>query len=383
MHRPHLLALALLSTGVLTLAACSGSDPEQAATTDDGTAEDTTPATTPADSGQLVAAAGRMQQAARETGDAMMETCRTLQARVTGFLQHPDDSGRDAAREAWHECYEHWNRFLVFHQVAFTPRDAAALVRTGRLINTRPFQPGYIDGLPEYPYSGLVHETGMVLSLSTLLDQHQMMDEESASLGFPVVETLLWREPLAELWIAGEEEDTSVVPRRRQYLEVATEELLAQLRSARDRWQTDTSLRDVPNAIQARVLLRSLERLVYQALLTRTFAEGALDDPEWHHPSAVAGQGRRHMLARVAGLERLLGVTPNGTNPITVWIDEAFEQPDGATLREHLAAVRSTIEALPANAPLGDVDVESFNQARQAIATLHQDLNTLFEATNP
>ena len=381
MYRPHLFTLALISSGILTLAACS--DPEQATTTDESTADNVAPEPTPADSGQLVAAAGRMQQAARETGDAMMETCRTLRTRVTGFLQHPDDSGRDAAREAWHDCYEHWNRFLVFHQVAFTPRDAAALVRTGRLINTRPFQPGYIDGLPEYPYSGLVHETGMVLSLSTLLDQHQMMDEESASLGFPVVETLLWREPLAELWIDDEAEDASVVPRRRQYLEVATEDLLTQLQSARDRWQTDTSLRDVPNAIQARVLLRSLERLVQQALLNRAFAEGALDDPEWHHPSAVAGQGRRHLLARVAGLERLLGANPNGTNPITVWIDEAFEQPDGAALRDHLAAVRSAIEALPANAPLGDVGVESFNQVRQAIVTLHQDLNALFESTDP
>jgi len=383
MHRPHLLALALMSSAVLTLAACSGSDPEQTETTEDSATDNVAPEPAPAESGQLVAAAGRMQQAARESGDTMMTACQTLQTRVTGFLQHPDDSGRDAAREAWHDCYEHWNRFLVFHQVAFTPRDAAALVRTGRLINTRPFQPGYIDGMPEYPYSGLVHETGMVLSLNTLLDQHQMMDEESASLGFPVVETLLWREPLAQLWIVGEEEDTSVVPRRRQYLEVATEDLLSQLQSAHDRWQTEAALRDVPNAIQALVLLRSLERLLHQGLLTRNFAEGALDDPEWHHPSAIAGQGRRHLLARVAGLERLLGATPNGTNPITVWIDEAFEQPKGETLRDHLAAVRAAIEALPDNAPLGDVDNEAFNQARQATATLHQDVKTLFEATQP
>lgn len=383
MRRLHLLSLAWLSAALMTLTACSGSDPETPATTAEEPTDEVETSATLEDSARLTAAAGRMQQAAREAGASMMETCRTLRARVAGFLEHPDDAGRDAAREAWHGCYERWNTFLVFHQVAFSPRDAASVVRSGRLINTRPFQPGYIDGLPEYPYSGLVHETGMVLSLSTLLDQHQMMDEESASLGFPVLETLLWREPLAELWIVDENDEPSVVPRRRQYLRVATEELLAQLQSAHDRWQMETEFRDLPNGIQARVLLRSMEQLVQQHLLRRSFAEGALEDAEWHHPSAVAGQGRRHLLARVAGLERLLTAPAGSTNPVTIWIDEAFGQPDGATLREHLAAVRSAVEALPTNAPLGEVDAGRFDQARQAVDTLHRDLQALYQATTP
>ncbi len=373
---PGLLAVVLLG-----LNACSGPEQETPTTDADVTEADAGP-TVIANTDQLVAAAGKMQQAARAVGGDMMESCRLMQRRVLGFLESPDDAGRDAARTAWHDCYEHWNSFLVFHQVAFSPRDAAAVVRTGRLINTRPFQPGYIDGLPEYPYSGLVHEVDLPLSLPTLLDQHQMMDEESAALGFPVLETLLWREPLAENWITDPEAEGAVVSRRKQYLEIATRDLLDQLQNALARWQTETQFRDLPDTIQIRVLLRSMERLAQQELLSSTFADAALEDPEWHHPAAVAGQGKRHLLARLAGLERLLLAGEGETNPIAVWIGQTFEPPTLTELRAHLKTAHEKLAALPDNAPLGEVDPSAYEQARDAMAALTMDLQTLYQTAS-
>lgn len=371
------IPLSLLSATLLVLTACSDPEPETDESTPTPSAEAPEASLAVTSGPGLKAAAGRMQQQARETGEAMMASCRVLQERVSGFLSDPDDAGRDAARDAWHDCYAQWNRFLIFHQVAFNPRDAASVDRSRQLINTRPFHPGYIDGLPDHPYSGLVHETGMVLSLGTLLDQHRMMDDESAALGFPVLETLLWREPLPELWIPTDDDADNAALRRREYLRLATDDLLAQLQTAVDRWTADTHLRELPSEIQARVLLRSMASLVRQHLLSTVFTEVALDDPEWHHPSALAGQGQRHLLARLSGLSALLESEADAVNPITTWINDAVKSPTSTELTDHLRDARDRVSALGENAPLGSVDAEAFNQARQALETLWQDLDAL------
>lgn len=365
---------ALLSlVAIVWLTACSRPEPETTIEVPD-TGETVSSPVQPVD---FSAASEQVQGTAIALGATMREHCNKLQQRVHAFLEAPDDSGRDAAREAYHACYEQWNRYRLFLQLPFTLAEREAFERTVHLTNTRPFQPGYIDGLPDYPFSGLVHESGLELSLDTLLDQHRMMDEESASLGFPVIETLLWREPLAQVWIPEAADSSGVVERRHRYLSIATDDLTIRLRTATERWQPGGSYSQLPRRTRLRVFWQSAQRLVQAELLDGALSEAALDEPEWHHPSTIAGQGKRHWLARLAGLEAVLAKPDDPPSALAHWYAEAGLQPTMEVLRAHLSEARSAVSRLPGDYPRGNVDPATWREARQALTQLAADLNDL------
>lgn len=362
---------------LFTLTACSGTDRDPGATQSQTTPNVDESVEQPRTVFPFDQAASHIQTLAIRFGSDLVDHCETLQRRVHAFLAAPDESGRDATREAFHTCYEHWRRYQLFQQIPFALHEREGFERTVKLINTRPFQPGYIDGLPEYPYSGLVHETDLTLSLSVLLDQHRMMDEQSASLGFPVLEALLWREPLPDIWLAAEVADppeTSAPRRRHEYLALATDDLMVRLKAATQRWRPGNAYSVLPQGAQRRIFWQSAHQLVQLKLLDNGFRPDALEDPEWHHPSALAGQGRRHWLALLAGLEASVAVTGGETQPLVDWLDQAGFEPKAAALRAHLRQARIAIEALPANYPFDAQDNKAWQSAREAVTLLAEDL---------
>lgn len=372
---------AILLTLGLLLSACSDSDPEpielesllpsEAAEASD------------VDSGpHFAAAADLVRSTAQRQGTALMQACTDLDAGVTAFLAEPNDSTRERARTAWHNCYEQWNRLRPFNQRAFSLTEQAQFRRTQSLINVRPFQPGYIDGLPDYPYSGLVHESGLDLTLENLVEQHQMMDSESPSLGFPVVETFLWREPLAGSWLPAANNDASVVERRHRYLRLATDHLLSDLQAAANRWQGETGFDLMTEESQLRFTWQSLQRLGQVELLSYSFADSTLEESSWHHLSAEAGQGRRHLLARLDGIAALFQVSEEDTGPLASWLDRAETDITSALVIEHLQAARSAVAALPEDYTFGDINTQTWQNTRQAVAQLVVDFNTLSRQLN-
>lgn len=54
--------------------------------------------------------------------------------------------------------------------------------------------PGYIDSVVDYPHSGIVNDTGLVLNEQNLRHQHELTDSSEVSIGFDVIEFLLWGE---------------------------------------------------------------------------------------------------------------------------------------------------------------------------------------------
>lgn len=380
MIKPGSAVTALTWTGVMLLAltACTGSDPETATPTAAVNPESGDAATL--NMADFSSAASQIQTNAIRAGGKLITACGTLQQRVHAFLEAPDVSGRDATREAYHLCYEHWNRYQVYQQLPLALKEREGFQRATQLINTRPFQPGYIDGLPEYPYSGLVHEAGMTLSLNTLLDQHRMMDAESASLGFPVIETLLWREPLPAIWLADEAEGgdngTNPTQRRHQYLALATDDLMVRIKATTQRWRPGNAYSTLPLGAQRQVFWQSAQRLVQTRLLEDAFAIEALKDPELHHPSALAGQGRRHWLAHLEGLEAALTAgDEENSKALLAWIADLGLEPDAQALVEHLRSAQAAMESLPTNYPYEAADDANWQAARQAVAQLATDLN--------
>lgn len=360
----------------LALGACSPAGPEDRSTGDVG-ATTASEAASDAPVIEFAEAASQLQTLAIRVSDELISRCNELSRRVHAFLESPDESGRDAARDAYHGCYEQWRRYRLFQQVPFSLKDRDGFERTVKLIDTRPFQPGYIDALPEYPYSGLVFETGLELSLSTLLDQHRMMDEESAALGFPVIETLLWRDPLPAVWLeqpADAEEDLSAVPRRRQYLSLATDDLMVRLKASTQRWRPGQGYSALPQAAQRRIIWESAHNLVLADLMEAGFSEAALSDPDWHHPSVLAGQGLRHWLAMLDGLSMLFNRDGESPAPLGAWMDAAGIEPTATALAQRITAARDALAALPANYPAQGSADEIWRRARQALEQLADDL---------
>lgn len=237
------------------------------------------------------------------------------------------------------------------------------------LIDTRPFLPGYIDGIPEYPYSGLVHELDLPMDESALRSQHRLMDEESASLGFPVIEFFLWRTELVDVWLPEQPDKAINVQRRIEYLNVAAKTLQRQLLQALDRWQ-DKQFDYLPERVKLNFILQSCQRLVMVDLLNSLFEDAALNEPEWHHPAQISGNGRSYPLAMLQTLQSFVGSTEQSSE-FTRWLQANEQLPVSAeSLAESISKSLNAIERLPENYPAQSEPNDQWQAARQSLAEL-------------
>ncbi|WP_221793114.1 imelysin family protein [Oceanobacter mangrovi] len=183
--------------------------------------------------------------------DASLEV---LAGSVNQLLDSPDPIALANARQAWREAYSAWLRSRLYGYLPIT--DPVEWQRAGQgyqtllmQIDSWPIEGGYIDYLPDYPNTGIVNDLTINISRQTLLDQHGLSDPSAASLGFHVVEFLLWgaddsRQASDFLTLsqpAAATTDTTLVrnqQRRRQYLQLVVEILRQQLGELQQRWQT-------------------------------------------------------------------------------------------------------------------------------------------------
>lgn len=137
--------------------------------------------------------------AARLASDAQ-QRLRRLSVSATGFgdavdglLQDPTEARLDTARQAWSHLYRTFNEaFVVLAcKASRNPADQARLLRA----DVFPILPGYVDGLAEWPDSGIVHDPVLPLTREALLEQQGMTQEGEASVGFQVIHFLLNGEP--------------------------------------------------------------------------------------------------------------------------------------------------------------------------------------------
>jgi putative iron-regulated protein len=113
------------------------------------------------------------------------------------FLDSPNATTLATLRAHWRQAYSDFlkTRFFGFLPISDPPdwqRQHIGNRGTLALLDTWPIEGGYIDYLPEYPYSGIVNDLTLELSADSLLSQHGLSDVSSASLGFHPMEFLLW-----------------------------------------------------------------------------------------------------------------------------------------------------------------------------------------------
>ena len=257
-----------------------------------------------------------------------------------------------------------------FFQQPFDLADKKPFRNLIDLIDTHPFLPGYIDGIPEYPYSGLVHELDIDINADNLRGQHRLMDEESASVGFPVIEFFLWKMPANEHWQATPNTDNAtIVDRRKAYLNTATDLLMEHLTQAVLRWQTNGTFASLPERAQFSFVLKSLQRLSMIELLAGQFEEAVFTDPGWYHTAPFTGFGRSFITIKLKSMQQVIGDTE--ATQFSDWLDKNPDLPfTTSDLRKTLTDALTAVSALPGNYPFDSSADEQWQAARQQLAQL-------------
>lgn len=207
------------------------------------------------------------QERAREQRQTLEIRARTFREAVSGLLTEPGRSRLDTARETWSGLHEGYHQAFV--PLRLTLRHQPQLEKRLKRIDPTPIFPGYVDGLSQWPDSGIVHDRTVELSRASLLQQQGATAQGEASVGFQVVHFLLHGEPEkprspGDFEVLGKVPEHRVVPpgwlpqqRRRDYLRVASNLLsrdLETLAQANTPAPAPTALVDTLRALVQRLI---------------------------------------------------------------------------------------------------------------------------------
>ncbi|WP_027330404.1 imelysin family protein [Marinimicrobium agarilyticum] len=298
----------------------------------------------------------------QQGGDWLSEAqrrCATLHEQIQTFLATPEPAQLESARARWHECHNGWHRLDPLLALADSnPGLFGDLGRVRFAIDAHPLQPGYLDSIDGYPYSGIVNDITLAITARTLRDQHGLTDDSDVVLGLHALEFLLWGEqgkrPVEDYTHQIEPRDEQLsdeltegqLPnnRRRELLRLISQLLQDDLAATRERWLASEdrwyrTYRNLHPASRVALLREALRALLQDTLPTALEAEA---DSEQVH-SRFAGQPLQPVASALKGVGELanIGEPPlktslapgektqrwnQGWGPVEQWLDN----------REHL-----------------------------------------------
>src|SRR5690606_22834627 len=134
-------------------------EPERPVSTPVTTVNDVDPA--------LKAATDEAWQLGGQTLQKTLEACNELHQQLTDFLIQPDSDGLEVVHQSWRHCHNEWHRLdPLLALTESNPGLFAQLQKHIFSIEARPLQPGYLDYLEAYPYSGIVNDISLRISAS-------------------------------------------------------------------------------------------------------------------------------------------------------------------------------------------------------------------------
>lgn len=255
-----------------------------------------------------------------------------LQLATRDLLEHPADETLERAREAWlaaHDAYERTALDRYFANLVLPEQQALTLYQLQYQINAWPILPGYLDSVPSYRDSGIVNDITVDLTPENLRLQHGEFDLAEATLGFHVIEFLLWGlntdgmaprsardyEAVTELRDTGVSEDFALtqipVNRRRLLLSLVTELLVIDFEALQLLWSS--SGEPVAARIEAMdgqallsLLMTSMTDMLAEELLVRSLYPMLNGDYSNSMQSPYSHSTQNDVSAQLSGLDRLL-----------------------------------------------------------------------------
>jgi putative iron-regulated protein len=219
-----------------------------------------------------------------------------LQSAIGEFLAQTNIENLDRARQSWllaHSAYELTTLHRYFAASILDEQNSIALLQLQYQINHWPIVPGYLDYVDGYPDSGIVHDINVSLDSIGLRDQHGAFDISEVTLGFHVLEFLLWgsRDTQSELrsvddFIEIDALDASQIEsgysleqlsnnRRRQLLAIIADILLGDFRELGSLWsdQLERAEQSIDRTSQTELittLADSMSAMLTEELLLRS-----------------------------------------------------------------------------------------------------------------
>ena len=127
------------------------------------------------------------------------QSAQQLDAQIAKFLHTPTATTLAQTQEAWRTAYDAYLYTLLYANLSL--RDPVEWQKKGidyaqtlTQLDSWPIAGGYIDHVPGYPFTGIVNDLALPLTPDNLLDQHGFSDPSYASIGFHVLEFMLWGE---------------------------------------------------------------------------------------------------------------------------------------------------------------------------------------------
>ena len=274
--------------------------------------------------------------------------CATLHLSLEQFLAQPRADLLANARTDWHSCHDKWHQFDIFAGLSdVNPGLFGSLGKLRFAIDAYPLQPGYLDSLKAYPYSGIVNDISLAITADNLRTQHGLTDSEDVSLGLHALEFLLWGEtgerPASEYndELVDTDPDTKLKPteqpisRRRELLLLISHLLQDDLERLHQAWQPgEGSFGDTYEQLHpaTRVqLLKSAGRHLLGQQLPEQVRQ--LSEPEKRH-NRFAGQSLAPVASAIQGLGR---VYFTGEPAFSQWLGEADRINAWGTRMEQLS----------------------------------------------
>ena len=156
-----------------------------------------------------------------------------------------------AAQQTYKPLLSQWvNSLPYINMTALTSTGAPLMNRIEKL----PMLPGYLDQLPEYPFSGLVHDIMIPLDPNTLTLMHSVADDEQVIFGLSAIEFILfdhfeqdhYKKFIPQDALPAEEAEQEITleqlpnNRRRALLSLQINQLVEDLSELHKRWEPKT-----------------------------------------------------------------------------------------------------------------------------------------------
>ncbi len=218
-----------------------------------------------------------LKQARSQCASALIDA-RKLDTTIEQLLKQTDPNHLTNAQQMWLSAQNSWLSCSLYRPNG-GPLDQPLNTDPFPLyerIGSWPVSAGFVDSLPDYPYSGIINSPAPEITRQELLDQHQLTAPNEASVGLYVIEVLLFGShgersaedftPDSAEETTPEEEQVNAKLRRRAYLQVSSSIYLNDLKSLMG--QLDPQLAVYPQSL-AKLTLKQQHKLLLGGLHKR------------------------------------------------------------------------------------------------------------------
>ena len=325
---------------------------------------------------------------------ASLAKAEELRIAVDALATTPSEATLQAARQAWLAAREPYGQTEVY-RFYDGPIDNPTDGPEG-LINAWPLDEAYIDYVEGNSTSGIINDptTYPTLSKELLAGANEQGGEKNISTGYHAIEFLLWGQDLTATgagnrpytdYVNGAEGTAANQDRRAQYLRLAADLLVENLRSVRDAW--------TPNAPNYRAELHSVDpkealRRILQGMGSLSGAElsgermaTAYDnrDQEDEHSCFSDNTHRDLYLNALAIQNAYLGRGANGDGDGLDEIVGTRDQALDAKLKQQLETSLAAVQAIPVPFDQALAHEESRAKILEAVRALQAQTDTIVE----